>query len=505
MSTTSQKPKPKAAVPLTGYQRDWVKDVSRYKLAVKARRIGFTFATTLEIALDCASRRTRWLIISRTQDTAKEAIREIRNHLAAMRLVEEGGTGLQPVETGSGLFFEGVEVHKFVIEMPNGSEITALTAHPDAARGFGGNVFLDEFGFHRDSRELWKGASASTLRGHRLLVVSTPHYQQGKYFELAREAGCTTGMPPAGRRRGIWSCHWADINLAAPQLAKIGVPIDLDELRALAGDEEAWQQEFCCQFLSAAEMWISLELIAAARSPGACAEWDPERPVEGWLYPGFDIGRRRDLFCVYLRELIGDVAFCRGVIRMRGATFAQMFAVLDAIFSHPRVRRGCGDATGLGMQLCEQLAEKHGSKVEGVTFTGERKEAMSVILRKRFEERLEKIPENDPALERAIGAVKREVTASGNLRFDAVRTDAGHADEYWAQALSCLASDSGVPAAMAVPSDSDVPAWREYRRPSIWGEAGDRRLETGGAEDEQVPAGIRGIRGIENPERRLFG
>src|SRR5262249_13914318 len=35
--------------------------------------------------------------------------------------------------------------------MPNKSEITAMTAHPDATRGFGGNILLDEHGFHGES------------------------------------------------------------------------------------------------------------------------------------------------------------------------------------------------------------------------------------------------------------------------------------------------------------------------------------------------------------------
>ena len=56
-----------------------IADRSRFKIAVKARRIGFTFATTLEIALDLVRQRTRWLIVSRTQETAKEALRDILN------------------------------------------------------------------------------------------------------------------------------------------------------------------------------------------------------------------------------------------------------------------------------------------------------------------------------------------------------------------------------------------------------------------------------------------
>ena len=80
-------------------------------------------------------------------------------------------------------------------------------------------------------------------------------------------------------KSSIWSAHWVDIHTASPQLRRLGVPLDLDELRKLAGDEETWNQEFCCQFLSAAEMWIPLELIAAARSPQANLEWDPEAVI----------------------------------------------------------------------------------------------------------------------------------------------------------------------------------------------------------------------------------
>ena len=439
---------PNALVPVTPFQRDWINDSSRFKLATKTRRAGFTFATSLEIALDVIDRRTRWLIVSRTQDTAKEAVREIRKHFAAMRAAvavkaaDKAADNPQPTD----LFFDGLRLSKFVCELPNGSEIVAMTAHPDAARGFGGNVFLDEHAFHRDSKELWKGASAAVMRGHRLLVVSTPHYQSGNYFDLARKANLILQRPPDSRRQGIWSTHWVDIHIAAPQLADIGVPIDLDELSELAGDEETWQQEYCCAFLSASEMWLGLELIAAARSPLATAEWDPARAVEGWLYAGVDVARKRDLFAVHIDERIGDVAFTRGLIALRGATFEQQFNVLDQLLEHPRLRRMCIDATGMGMQNAERLQHKWGAKVEPVTFTLESKERMAVLARRRFEERLDKIPENTPYLEADLAAIKRQATASGALRFDAARTEQGHADRAWAKFLADAAADSGVAA-----------------------------------------------------------
>jgi len=433
-----------SAVRLTGYQREWLRDSSQYKLAVKSRQIGFTFATTLEIALDCVNNGgKRWRIISRTQDTAKEAIREVKKHLQAMRPAEIE-------ERPTDLFWEGMRISSFVITLPNGSEIQALTAHPDAGRGFPGSFFLDEFGFHRESKELWKGAFPNTMRGHRLIVCSTPHYQQGMYYDLARQLDMVGGRTFEGARQmGIWSRHWIDIHAAAPQLAEIGVPVNVDALRQGAGDEETWNQEFCCQFLSAAEMWIGLELIAGARHPQAVTTWDPERPVEGTLFVGGDIGRKRDATQIWIDEVIGTTAWLRGLITMLRTPFEQQFQTLCTVIEHPKVRRACLDASGLGMQLVEQLQAKFGTgKVEGVTFTREIKEKMAVLVRRRMEEKLDRIPENAPQIERDFAAIKRETTASGNLRFDADRTENSHADIFWAKALADLAADSGVPAAM---------------------------------------------------------
>jgi len=522
MAFTTSKRSRAIPVPLCPYQLRWVMDKSRFKIAVKARRVGFTFATTLEIALDVISRRTRWLVISRTQDTAREALREIGSHLAAMQIAL---TGIS--ERPTGLFFDGMRVHQLVITLPNGSEVIAMTAHPDAARGFGGNVFLDEHGFHRDSEELWKGAAASVMRGHRLIVVSTPHYQTGNFYRLAREAGLTEGPPqmtptvaiqrrnqakktramkasdshslagssasPASsassasadeahsRPAPLWSAHWIDIYTAAPQLHELGAPgfenveNAIRELRQFAGDEETWSQEFCCQFLSAAEMWIPLELIAAARSPRATAIWDPESPAAsstGDLYVGADIGRKRDRTAIWIDEVLpapadsrgaddrsaASLAVCRGVITLDRAPFEQQFELLSSILAHPRVRRACIDQTGIGMALVERLKDRFGSKVEEITFTSSLKEQMSLRVRRRMEAGLDKIPENCPDIERDFAAVKREITPSGNLRFDAARTDSGHADLYWAKALADLAADSGVAAVCLASGEAEPPS-----------------------------------------------
>src|SRR5262249_17264003 len=92
----------------------------------------------------------------------------------------------------------------------------------------------------------------------------------------------------------------------------------------------------------------------------------------------------------------------------------------------------------------ERLRLKFGGKVEGITFTSAIKESMSVTVRGRFEQRLDRIPNACPVIERDLAAIKRMATPTGHLRFDADRNDTSHADIYWANALAALAADRPV-------------------------------------------------------------
>ena len=122
----------------------------------------------MEIVLDCLAaeargERARWVILSRGERQAKEAVNEgVKLHLEAI-----------------GVFAEYKEVpfdptiNALEVILPNGSKITAIPANPDTARGFSANVFLDEFAFHKDSREIWKALFPVISAGWKLRVVSS--------------------------------------------------------------------------------------------------------------------------------------------------------------------------------------------------------------------------------------------------------------------------------------------------------------------------------------------
>src|SRR5208337_1134028 len=133
----------------------------------------------------------------------------------------------------------------------------ALPANPDTARGYSGNVTLDEFAFHADAEKIYAALYPSITRGYQLEVISTPNGTQGKFYELAKAAGLigrdsgfgvgVSGPEPRtpNPEPRHWSSHWVDIYDAVRQ----GLKIDLPLLRAGCEDESAWQQEFCCQFI----------------------------------------------------------------------------------------------------------------------------------------------------------------------------------------------------------------------------------------------------------------
>ena len=98
------------------------------------------------------------------------------------------------------------------------------------------------------------------------------------------------------------------------------------------------------------------------------------------------------------------------------------------------------DQTGMGEKPVEDAKRRYGEyRVEGLLFTNLTKQDLAFELRRRFEDRQVRIPV-DQDIRRAHHAVKKTVTSAGNVRFDADRTDKGHADEFWSHALAIHAA-----------------------------------------------------------------
>jgi len=412
-----------AALILYPYQKKWLADNSRFKVGMFARQTGKTFTTTLEIVLDCLDaeaqgKRARWVILSRGERQAKEAMNEgVKRHLEAAGIACE--ILYVPFDA---------TVNALEVVLPNGSKITALPANPDTARGFSANVFLDEFAFHKDSREIWKALFPVISAGWKLRVVSTPNGKGNKFYELITD-----------EKNREWSRHIVDIHQAVAD----GLPRDIAQLKAGLNDEDAWAQEFELQWLDEASAWLSYDLIGGVEHVQA---GQPENYAGGGCFVGVDIGIRNDLFVVWVLEQVGDVFWTRELITRCRATFAEQEAVLDDVFQRYRVLRCCIDQTGMGEKPVEDAQRKHGSnRVEGVVFTSNSKLALATIGKEAFEDKKIRIPLGDAALRTDLHKLQKTTSATGAPRFIAESDANGHADRTWAcfLALNAAHNDFG--------------------------------------------------------------
>ncbi len=509
---------PLQAVHLLPYQRRWIEDDAKLKLVVKARQIGYSFAATLRAVLRCLERQTTWIFLSKGERQSRLLMEKVQEHIRSCGLV---------AQARESTFFEGTLIKQLETRFPNGSVIYGLPANPDTARGYSGNVTLDEFAFHADADKIYAALYPTITRGYGLEVISTPNGTQGKFYELAKAAGLTESglatrdsglgihlssghesrVPSPEPRTARWSAHACDIYEAVRQ----GLKIDLKQLRVGCEDESAWQQEFCCQFVSTAENFFPPDLLAAClsaeastdtpllllasapgpfsglgtRDSGLAKEEGPSpepRVPSPEFHLGIDIGRHHDRTVFWLDEVqpakledrnskiahgvtnfefrissfdpsianhksqITNRSVARLVRTLAKMPFAEQLAFARELLSflredgRPLVRRACIDATGMGAPLAEALAREFGHRVEPVVFTAAVKEDLAFRTKRRMEARLTLLPDTRE-IRRAFSAVKKIVTPSGNLRFDAERTEAGHADEFWAKALADLAAD----------------------------------------------------------------
>src|SRR5579859_7743360 len=336
-----------SAIQLLPYQRRWIEDNSKLKIVVKARQIGYSFASTLRVVFECLKRKTTWILLSKGERQSRLLMEKVQEHIQSCGIV---------ARACECEYFEGASIKQLETRFPNGSVIYGLPANPDTARGYSGNVTLDEFAFHADAGKIYSALYPSITRGYSLEVISTPNGQQGKFYELARGAGLfeigslshrvieplkdkdfvssnhPIAQSPNHPILPAWSAHYCDIYDAVRQ----GLKIDLQVLRAGCEDDTAWRQEFGCQFVSTAENFFPPELLAACLSaeasldtpthllaresdpplraadsatgaslkkvPGSRHEVSGEEPRASYLAPntfsefylGIDIGRRHD-------------------------------------------------------------------------------------------------------------------------------------------------------------------------------------------------------------------
>jgi phage FluMu gp28-like protein len=390
---------------LFGYQQNWVLDSSRFAALVKCRQIGGSHSYGLAAAL-WGQLGEHTSIVSKGEREGKDVLKFTLKH--AQALAKLGSKWAVPVSVSSER-----------IELASGATITALPS-TSGGRGKSGNMILDEAAYLQHPEEVWDGAAATVMHGYRMRVLSTPNGTDNLFYKICAD---TAGSG--------FTKHQTTLHEAMEQ----GLAANVPECWKMAlNDPRLFAQLFECSFLDGDQQYIATEMVQSAVDDTEDA-W-----AEGVAYAGLDVGITHDASSlVILTQDRNAHVKVRAIWVGKRTDWLEQQRVIGEAITRWGIRRLCVDSTGIGHGMAEALKEKFGrTRIEPIAFTLQSKEKLATDLYQAFADSMITIP-RDEALLKDICAIRRIVTASGNIRYDAARTSEGHADRAWALALAISA------------------------------------------------------------------
>jgi len=437
-----------APIEFDGYQVAMLTNQSSSQSMLKSRQVGFSLA----IACKCLARshimpKHSSVCVSYRLDDAKLKI------ATAKELHED-----LPLEFKKKIVIDTKTEVGFV---SNGKEkkVSRILSYPSKApRGQTGDVYLDELAHCVNDKSIYKGATALIARsGGQLVIGSTPLGKRGTFYEVHTEA---IEKYNGFWRQAVpwWLCRHFCLDVAsaanlAPTMSTIervstfatkSISEQYDSL-----PEEDFQQEYELSFQDEKVSFFPFELIVPCMTRDAHV-----LPVFediglllvkasdlGQLCLGFDVGRVNHPSELYIfSEKDGKFTeryhqqFKNVSFPIQRETLRNICRRLKSFIKVIRI-----DATGLGMNLAEDLGEDYefGHLVDPVMFTLKSKAHLANNLKILFQERnIELAKDRDTITQ--IHSVKQKLSTYGNVIFDAERSTKHHADKAWAIALACL-------------------------------------------------------------------
>jgi phage FluMu gp28-like protein/transposase-like protein len=390
---------------LYNYQKEFIRDESRFRVWLKSRQIGATYGCAGECLVDAMSGMDQ-LILSASETQALKWHGEIHKHAQKLGIALSGSTS--------------------EIKTPSGATIYIFANNFRTIQGFSGSVWMDEFAWYLNPKRIWEAfipSITSVKAGEtkaRITILSTPFEQDSLFHKLVLDE----------LKYYMFSRHKTTIYDAV----KEGLDVDIKVLRDLF-DEDSWATMYECQFVDDDSSFFPISLIKSC-----VKDYNYYTPnVQSILWSGYDIGRVKDLSVLSCLDKVEHRYVLAIQDVYKKASFESQKTILRDhlnvyLKSNMRI-----DRTGIGMDLAEGMEGKYPNRVEGVYFTASSKEMMVLNLKKMLEDKIITLP-NDPVLIADIHAIKRKA-GQKRMLYDADRNVHGHADRFWSLALAAKKID----------------------------------------------------------------
>lgn len=466
---------------LLPYQSAFAANTARFKIGLWARQTGKDHTATAEAVWDCLENPGGvWIILAASERQALESLAKAKDWAAILKLDidnYEEVTGEDSSESASASRSVGQNrLSKAEIRWSNGSRLLALPANPHTIRGYSANLILTEFAFHEDADAIWRAiypSISNPLRGglKKLRIISTPNGLNNKFAQL----WLNTSPAPCPPSSTVGHSPYFKSKITINDAVADGLPLDPAELRAGLNDDDAWSQEYLCEFMDSSTVMFPYDLITPCESELAAESgFSLQAPNSSLLFAGIDFGRKHHLTVCWIIEAVPARSspsdghslplgapwtyVTREVLCLKNTSTPDQIDILKPRLR--RCRRIALDYTGAGVGFGDYLVQTFGEcrpatlsgrssgqdsnypgKIELCQFTPALKSELFPRLRAAFEQRLIRIPASRDIRE-DLHAIQRTVTQSGQITYRAPQTADGHSDRTTALALALRAATS---------------------------------------------------------------
>lgn len=379
---------------LLGYQKRWIADDSKLKIAEKSRRTGLTWAEAADDVLTASKTKA---------DGGSDVFYIGSNKEMAREFIDACAMWASKFNRASGQIQEELfededkDILTYVIYFASGFKIKALSSNPKNLRGMQGIVCIDEAAFHEKLAEVLKTALALTMWGAKVRLISTHNGVGNLFNQLIQDSR-------AGRKS--YSVHTITLDDACEeglyqricQVSKQEWSPEKEEawkkglLRETATEEDALEEYYCVPKASSGA-YIPRPLIERAAVEGKAKlrfecdgqfmEWtEQEREVTTTefclreLLPalqalkaehrhsfGVDFARSADLSVFAVCAVQPDTArHIEITLEIKNCPYNQQKQIMLFMLQNtPRLIGAAFDATGNGGYLAEAAYIRYGA------------------------------------------------------------------------------------------------------------------------------------------------
>ena len=363
--------------------------------------------------------------------------------------------------------------------------IKVLAASPRTARGFSGDLIIDEFAFHEDGAAIWDAAEPILSSNQDFLcrIASTGNGTNNMFYRMVTEGKYKVNIV---RRSDAWKMGVKIFD------AKTRKPITPEEAREQAMDKASYDQNYECKFSSETGSLLTNALINKAKeasdgvileggvSEEALRRLDEAKERGNKVVCGYDVAATRDFTVISAFEEAGETMHGLFIVRIKGERLPEQKAEARKILAHDAVEKIAIDETGIGLGLVQDLEDEFEGKVLGVNFAASEVLEEYTDERGRTKTKKARVTEimatdlveahEDGTINYPVDGIMREdlrkpkkIRMGSRISIAAESNKTGHGDHFWAIALALKAGKAEGGAA-AEPPEEEVPEGYKYKR-----------------------------------------